>query len=170
MVIDMILDRKEGSKYSPFDFYRYALAECDIFDMFDGLTKAMVSGTEDDVKRELKKYIIEQGYNPEICNYIDSVPWLEPTDETYGRTIVKISEFEKKNGYFGTVTWQDEDLENALEDMEIPTTPENLDKLKENLLMWKNVDRLCEAMIEAGWNFIYNLIDDVFNKDGEDDE
>ena len=162
MVIDMILDRMDGAKYSPFDFYRYALAESDIFDVFDGITKAMVSCSEEDVKRELKKYVIEQGYNPEICNYIDSVSWLEPTDETYGRMIDKISEFEKKNGYFGTVTWQDEDLENALEDMEIPTTRENLDKLKENLLMWKNVDRLCEAMIEAGWNFIYNLINDIF--------
>ena len=48
--------------------------------------------------------------------------------------------------------------------------PENVEKLKENLLMWKNMDRLCEAMTEAGWNFIYNLIDDVFNKDGEADE
>lgn len=156
MVIDMILDRMDGAKYSPFDFYRYALAESDIFDVFDGLTKAMVSCSEEDVKRELKKYIIEQGYNPEICNYIDSVSWLEPTDETYGS---KISEFEKKNGFYGTVTWNRDDLENALDVMGRNVTAENVDKMIDILNSNKNMEKFCEAMIEAGWSFLYGLIE-----------
>ena len=163
MVIDMILDRMDGAKYSPIDFYRYALAESDIFDVFDGLTKAMVSCSEEDVKRELKKYIIEQGYNPEICNYIDSVSWLEPTDETYGRMIDKISEFEKKNGYFGTVIWCDDDLKNSLENRDIESTPENVEKLKNFLLNSNN--SLSDYLISIGLDFIDDTITCIFPAD-----
>lgn len=152
MVIDVILDRKGGVPYSPDKFYRYAMGESEVFGgLFDGLTRAMDFGTEEDVRRELKKYIIEQGYNPEICNYIDSVSWFEPDD--------KILRFEKKNGFYGTVTWNRDDLENALDVMGRNVTAENVDKMIDILNSNKNMEKFCEAMIEAGWSFLYGLIE-----------
>lgn len=74
MVVDIILDRKDGFTYSIDEF-------ADLYDQatsfgFVELARAIDSGTEEDVKRELKNYIDEQGYNEEIKDYIDSVDWV----------------------------------------------------------------------------------------------
>lgn len=82
MIIDLILDRKDdntvfteyGNKpYTAKRFYRqlveYGEIGFDIQRAFDG-------GTEQDIKRELCRYIDKQEYNPEIKNYINSVTWL----------------------------------------------------------------------------------------------
>ena len=82
MIIDLILDRKynlqEGVKsYNAHDFYMDCMDYNDIFDgIADGITRAMDGGTETDVKRELCKYILKNGYNTEICDFIKSVEWL----------------------------------------------------------------------------------------------
>ena len=74
MIIDLILDRKDGYPYKAKEFYN------DVFNYgeigFD-ITRAMDSGPEEDVKRELCDYIIRNDYNPKICNYINRVTWLE---------------------------------------------------------------------------------------------
>lgn len=77
MIIDEILERKEGMPYNSKDFYDYVSywAETDN-DVGTGIARALDGGTEEDVKRELCKYIKEQGYNPAICDYINSVNWL----------------------------------------------------------------------------------------------
>ena len=79
MIIDRILDRKDdfeefgNDDYKPHDFY---------FDVFgygrvgDDITRAMDFGTEEDVKKALCDYVISNEYNPDICNYINSVNWL----------------------------------------------------------------------------------------------
>jgi hypothetical protein len=41
-----------------------------------GITAAMDGGTEEDVKRELCKYIKDNEYNMELCEYINKVNWL----------------------------------------------------------------------------------------------
>ena len=98
MIIDLILDRKyadekiaEGYthfrdmngalkeiKYKPDEFYRgvfrYIWGCGDEY--AQRITRAMDSGTEEDVKRELCAYITEGGYNPEICEYINSRTWI----------------------------------------------------------------------------------------------
>lgn len=99
MIIDCILDRKyadeiraqgfthwtncngkiEEIKYDPQKFYM------DIFGYIGGcgsaaaenITREMDMGTEKSVKQALCKYILENGYNPEICEYINSRKWLE---------------------------------------------------------------------------------------------
>ena len=76
MIIDLILDRKDGYPYNVRDFFYYVSA----YETKDGLfpiSRALDSGTEEDVKRELCNYILENGYNKTICNYINSVSWLE---------------------------------------------------------------------------------------------
>ena len=77
MIIDLILDRKDGFRYSPREFYDDVMEYGKIFgEMAFKIARAMDMGEEDDVKRKLCNYIIEQGYNLEICDYINSVNWL----------------------------------------------------------------------------------------------
>lgn len=78
MIIDLILDRREDEKYGiPYDaamFYRDAMHYGKIS---HGITAAMDYGEEEDVRRELCKYIIANEYNPEICAYVNARNWLE---------------------------------------------------------------------------------------------
>lgn len=75
MIIDLILDRKDGfTEYDPKNFFNDCM---DYHGTGDGITRAMDSGREEDVKRELCRYIIRNHYNTEICNYINSVNWIE---------------------------------------------------------------------------------------------
>lgn len=75
MIIDLILDRKDGfTRYNPKDFYNDCM---DYPGIADGITRAMDYGTEEDVKIELCRYIINNNYNGEICNYINSVQWIK---------------------------------------------------------------------------------------------
>ena len=74
MIIDRILDRKYGVEYNARNFYYDMMA-------YGGrgveISRAMDFGTEDDVKRELCRYIDLGEYNPQIKSYIKSVNWLE---------------------------------------------------------------------------------------------
>lgn len=93
MIIDLILDRKDDEvcieagfthaampngelvplAYDPRKFYREAMAYGEIG---HGITAAMDYGEEEDVRRELCKYIMENDYNPEICAYVNARNWL----------------------------------------------------------------------------------------------
>ena len=77
MIIDLILNRKEGDAYNPKTFYndveRYA---CYWSEMCRPILEALDEGEESDVKRALVNYITEFEYNPEIIPYINSVNWL----------------------------------------------------------------------------------------------
>ena len=66
MIIDEILDRKAGRPYNAKAFYNYCM------DYFDGL-----GDTIGDVQEALCGYILQQDYNPEICDYVRSVNWIE---------------------------------------------------------------------------------------------
>lgn len=77
MIIDLILDRKDGYKYNPKEFYNEVMDYGDTWpELANPITYAMDTGTDDDVKRELCGYVIKCGYNPKICDYINSVEWL----------------------------------------------------------------------------------------------
>lgn len=76
MIIDLILDRKDGYPYNVRDFY-YDVSAYEAEDGHFPISRALDSGTEEDVKRELCNYILENGYNKKICKYINSVNWLE---------------------------------------------------------------------------------------------
>lgn len=80
MIIDRILDRKgweEDGKYDYYDpkeFYNDMMGYADMGG--EEIARAMDFGEEEDVRRELCKYITDHNYNPEICKYINSVNWL----------------------------------------------------------------------------------------------
>lgn len=77
MIIDLILDRKDGDIYSPKEFYNELMDYSEIWaSLTNPITSAMDYGTEEDVKRELCNYVLNCGYNPQICEYINSVEWL----------------------------------------------------------------------------------------------
>ena len=60
-------------QYEPKNFYQHVM---EYGDVGWGITAAMDGGTEQDVKRELCKYIKDNKYNMELCEYINSVNWL----------------------------------------------------------------------------------------------
>lgn len=60
-----------------------------------------------------------------------------------------------KNEWFGTVRWNEVDLANALELHDYPATEENIAKLRE---MCDN-HWFTDYMIESGWSYIYDKID-----------
>lgn len=83
MIIDLILDRKDGAFYNPHDFYMEVASYGYLTPVHsERITRAMDSGEEEDVRRELMNYIHQNGYNEELKDYIESVRWLEK-DKAY---------------------------------------------------------------------------------------
>lgn len=77
MVIDCIMDRKEGIEYDKNDFLEYVINENDDC-LFDDLIFALELNKELETKVALSKYVVDNGYNPDICGYIWSVNWCDP--------------------------------------------------------------------------------------------
>lgn len=79
MIIDLILDRKDGQPYNAREFYNDVMQYAETWpEMCQPITFAMDYGDENDVRRQLCAYIDGQDYNPAIKKYINSVEWLEP--------------------------------------------------------------------------------------------
>lgn len=76
MIIDLILDRKDGEPYEARKFYRDIMEYEGIFEMFLNILSAMDYGTNEDVRKALCNYIEWGGYNPSIKEYIASQDWL----------------------------------------------------------------------------------------------
>lgn len=77
MVIDLILDRKAGCEFDPVLFAFEVNDYREVFPEICGpILEAMSSHIEQAVKHALCGYVLGNGYNPEICDYINSVQWL----------------------------------------------------------------------------------------------
>lgn len=73
MIIDAILDRRDGKRYSPSEFEEYVVGRGYV--ILDDAYKQRESKTKEyAVKRALVLYVA-QGYNLDIVNYILSVQW-----------------------------------------------------------------------------------------------
>ena len=77
MIIDLIIDRKEGTEYNPTKFYQEVRQYEDFFELDPDISMAMDYGTEYDVRKALFKYIDENDYNANLKFYISKVNWLE---------------------------------------------------------------------------------------------
>lgn len=71
MIIDLILDRKDGQPYNAREFYNRVSQYDDVI-----IATALDSGENEDVRRALCGYVIENGYEVSICDFINSVDWL----------------------------------------------------------------------------------------------
>ena len=74
MIIDRILDRKDGEPYDAREFYNDMM-------LYGGngidIARAMDGGTNKDVQRELCKYIDDNDYNHRIKEYINKTRWID---------------------------------------------------------------------------------------------
>ena len=61
---------------------------------------------------------------------------------------------------FGRIEWCKEDIENALDMSGHDTDEENVSQI----LCALDEEKLIDAQIEAGWQYIYSLIDDAAEK------
>lgn len=78
MIIDLILDRKDYIEIDKVDTYDPRTFYHDVMQYGEagfGITRAMDTGTELEVKRSLYQYLVEQDYNLDIKKFIDSVEW-----------------------------------------------------------------------------------------------
>lgn len=73
MIIDLILDRKDGIPYKPRLFYN---AVAGYGEIGWNITEKMDSGNETDVKQAIAEYINDNEYSPEIIKWVNSVNWL----------------------------------------------------------------------------------------------
>jgi hypothetical protein len=74
MIIDLILDRKDGKEYKMKEFYNRVSEYGN-----DDLASALDSGLNQDIEYELIKYTIDNGYDDidgNICNFIRKEKWL----------------------------------------------------------------------------------------------
>lgn len=77
MIIDLILDRKDGEPYNAKRFYNECMEYNAIFTgIADKITAAMDYGTEKQVKAALCEYVIKNEYNPDTCDFINGCQWL----------------------------------------------------------------------------------------------
>lgn len=64
---------------------------------------------------------------------------------------------------FGKVEWNEEDIINALDLYGLDITDDLVDEV---ISKCEDKNRIQEAMIEAGWNVIYSILDDI--EEGEE--
>lgn len=79
MIIDAILERKDGEAYTRKSL-KYIYDEAMIFEFHD-LARAIDSGNEEDIKRELCAYIDNNGYPKNIKKYVKKVDWLTDKED-----------------------------------------------------------------------------------------
>lgn len=77
MIVDLILDRKDGAEYDAKSFYDDVMEYEAIFELNRSISRALDSGTNKDVQRALCEYIEDNGYNHEIKDFINKVTWVD---------------------------------------------------------------------------------------------
>ena len=139
MIIDLILDRKGGSSYKAKEFYD------DVMAYEEGtnykISRALDGGTEEDVRKALCDYIINNDYNPKICNYINKVTWLE--DEATSKELNEsLSMFDEYNKFLDNEKVQNTIISNDYVREQIISALEGLVKeLEDTIDGYKKLDK-----------------------------
>ena len=79
MIIDLILDRKDGQEYNAKDFYNEISEYSGLFQGTASgveIAEMLDNGTNKDVQKALCDYITENDYNPEIKDFVNSCNWI----------------------------------------------------------------------------------------------
>ena len=139
MIIDLILDRKGGSSYKAKEFYDDVMAYEEGTDY--EISRALDGGTEKDVRKALCDYIINNDYNPKICNYINKVTWLE--DEATSKELNEsLSMFDEYNKFLDNEKVQNTIISNDYVREQIISALEGLVKeLDDTIDSYKKLDK-----------------------------
>lgn len=139
MIIDLILDRKGGSSYKAKEFYDDVMAYEEGTDY--KISRALDGGTEEDVRKALCDYIINNEYNPKICNYINRVTWLE--DEATSKELNEsLSMFDEYNNFLDNEKVQNTIISNDYVREQIISALEGLVKeLEDTIDSYKKLDK-----------------------------
>ena len=139
MIVDLILDRKGGSSYKAKEFYDDVMAYEEGTDY--KISRALDGGTEEDVKKALCDYIINNEYNPKICNYINKVTWLE--DEATSKELNEsLSMFDEYNNFLDNEKVQNTIISNDYVREQIISALEGLVKeLEDTIDSYKKLDK-----------------------------
>ena len=76
MIIDLILDRQDGAIFRAWEFGNEIADYAEVFDCAKPILEAIEKEDEEATKAALCQYVIKQGYNPQICDYINSENWV----------------------------------------------------------------------------------------------
>lgn len=99
MIIDLILDRKDGQQYKASNFYYDVMQYAEIWpEEANPITQAMDEEDENTVRGALCAYIDRQGYKPEIKEYINSVQWLEDDPKQERHNLATVATAAEENG------------------------------------------------------------------------
>lgn len=108
MIIDLILDRKEAEIYEDYEYspYLFALFVRDYESENDRtpISNAFASRDEDRVRDELCAYVVNNQYNPKICNYIKNRIWTQRCGDTEVGTFYFVPY--DSMGQHGTDIWE----------------------------------------------------------------
>ena len=139
MIVDLILDRKDGHPYRAKEFYDNVMAYEEGTDY--ERSRALDGGTEKDVKKALCDYIINNDYNPKICNYINKVTWLE--DEATSKELNEsLSMFDEYNKFLDNEKVQNTIISNDYVREQIISALEGLVKeLEDTIDGYKKLDK-----------------------------
>jgi SOS response regulatory protein OraA/RecX len=139
MIIDLILDRKDGHEYKAKEFYDDVMAYEEGTDY--KISRALDGGTEKDVKRELCDYIIRNNYNPKICNYINRVTWLE--DEATAKELNNSLDWiNRYNDFYGDEKIQNTIVSNGyVREQMISTLEEFIKAVQDTVDEYKQLDK-----------------------------
>jgi len=75
MIIDLILNRREGDAFNSKQFYKDVINYGEIG---REIADAIAAKQETRIKRALSDYVKDQDYNLDIIEYVKSVKWIEP--------------------------------------------------------------------------------------------
>ena len=76
MIIDLILDRKDGKEYNAKEFYNSVSQYASTLNTGIGIAEAMDNVEEEDIKRALINYIYENDYSQKLIPFINFSKWL----------------------------------------------------------------------------------------------
>ena len=78
MIIDLILDRKDGQTYNARDFYFSVMGyREDVPEAADAITRAMDADDESWTRYAICAYIVMNGYPAELCAWVNGRRWLD---------------------------------------------------------------------------------------------
>lgn len=141
MIIDLILERRDGAPYTK-QTIAQILEYCDVFGFAD-ISRAIDAKDEIALKNALYAYI-DGEYNPDIKAYVSSVSWLD----THAPTIAeKMTALEKEYGWlWWAAAWNENDQDKK-------RTEERMEKINDEYVELARQNPLVVAKVRKFYKY-----------------